>query len=98
VILDNGSIHLGEEVRRVVEAAGAHLVYLPPYSPDFSPIENFWSKVKSLLKTMGARSSQALLEAIEIAFKEYLKPISETGSLTAVIITHNYESRYTINQ
>jgi transposase len=74
VILDNCSIHLGEEVRHLIEAAGAHLVYLPPYSPDFSPIENFWSKVKSLLKTMGARSYQALLEAIEIAFNE----VSET--------------------
>jgi hypothetical protein len=77
VILDNGSIHLGEEVRRLVEAAGARLVYLPPYSPDFSPIENFWSTVKSLLKAMGARSCQALPESIEIAFNE----VSETDIL-----------------
>ncbi|NJR67680.1 MAG: IS630 family transposase, partial [Synechococcales cyanobacterium CRU_2_2] len=48
--------------------------YLPPYSPDFSPIENFWSKVKAILKTLGARSSEALIEAMEKAFLQ----VSET--------------------
>ncbi|MGB5972178.1 MAG: IS630 family transposase, partial [Nodosilinea sp.] len=59
VVMDNCSIHKGEEIRHLIEAAGARLVYLPPYSPDFSPIENFWSKVKSILKTLGARSYEA---------------------------------------
>lgn len=68
VVMDNCSIHKGEEIRRLIEEAGAKLVYLPPYSPDFSPIENFWSKVKSILKTLGARSYQALSDAIEAAF------------------------------
>lgn len=68
VLMDNCSIHKGEEVRHLIEAVGARLVYLPPYSPDFSPIENFWSKVKSILKTLGARTYQALAEAIETAF------------------------------
>ena len=48
--MDNAKIHLGEMVRKMIEEAGAKLVYLPPYSPEFSPIENFWSKVKSTLK------------------------------------------------
>lgn len=68
VIMDNCSIHKGEEIRRLIESAGARLVYLPPYSPDFSPIENFWSKVKTILKTLGARSYQALKDAIKTAF------------------------------
>lgn len=70
VVMDNCSIHKGEDIRALIEAAGARLVYLPPYSPDFSPIENFWSKVKSILKTLGARTYQALTEAIETAFGE----------------------------
>lgn len=70
VVMDNCSIHKGEEIRELIEGAGAKLVYLPPYSPDFSPIENFWSKVKSVLKTLGSRTCQGLLEAIEEAFKE----------------------------
>lgn len=70
VVMDNCSIHKDEEIRHLIEAAGARLVYLPPYSPDFSPIENFWSKVKSILKTLGARSYQALSSAIETAFEQ----------------------------
>lgn len=70
VVMDNCSIHTGEEIRHLIEAAGARLIYLPPYSPDFSPIENFWSKVKDILKTLGARTYQVLAEAIEIAFSE----------------------------
>lgn len=68
VVMDNCSIHKDEEIRHLIEAAGAKLVYLPPYSPDFSPIENFWSKVKSILKTLGARTYQTLSDAIETAF------------------------------
>jgi len=48
--MDNAKIHLGEMVREAIEKAGATLIYLPPYSPEFSPIENFWSKVKAILK------------------------------------------------
>jgi transposase len=70
VVIDNCSIHREDEIRPMIEAAQAKLVYLPPYSPDFSPIENFWSKVKSILKTLGARTYPALLEFIEKAFKE----------------------------
>ncbi len=50
VVMDNAKIHLGETIREEIEGAGARLVYLSPHSPDFSPIENFWSKMKAILK------------------------------------------------
>ena len=70
VVMDNCSIHLGEMVREMIETAGGKLIYLPPYSPDFSPIENCWSKVKSILKSIGARSYADLVEALDIAYGE----------------------------
>jgi len=74
VLMDNSSIHQAAVVRPLIEGVGARLVSLPPDSPDFSPIENFWSKVKNTLKTLAARTYQALSEAIESAFAE----VSET--------------------
>jgi transposase len=70
VIMDNCSIHKGEEIEQWITQAGAKLIYLPPYSPDFSPIENCWSKIKSLLRSMGARTYQDLAKAIEEAFAQ----------------------------
>ena len=65
VILDNlGAAHKGERVRQLVEARGCELVFLPPYSPDFSPIEEAFSKIKSLLRKAKARERDALVEAI----------------------------------
>lgn len=69
VVMDNCSIHKDDAIRKRIEAVGARLVYLPPYSPDFSPIENFWSKLKSILRTLGARTYPALSDALETAFK-----------------------------
>jgi len=70
VIMDNCSIHKGKEIENLIEMAGAKLIYLPPYSPDFSPIENCWSKIKSILRSIGARSYPDLAEAIETAFNK----------------------------
>lgn len=70
VLMDNYSIHKGEEIEKAVEAAGAKVIYLPPYSPDFSPIENFWSKVKGILRSLRARTYQALEQAIAEAFSQ----------------------------
>lgn len=70
VIMDNCSIHLGEEVRTLIEQAGAKLIFLPPYSPDFSPIENCFSKIKSILRAVGARTYPALVKAIDEAFSQ----------------------------
>lgn len=70
VLMDNYSIHKGEEVEKAIQEAGARLIYLPPYSPDFSPIENFWSKVKEILRSLGARTYQSLAQAISTAFEQ----------------------------
>ena len=59
VIMDNLSTHKGCQVRDAIEAAGARLLYLPPYSPDFNPIENAFAKLKALLR----KASQRTLEA-----------------------------------
>lgn len=70
VILDNCSIHKGETVAALIQAAGASVIFLPPYSPEFSPIENCWSKIKSLLRSLAARTHRELVEAIEQAFAQ----------------------------
>ncbi len=64
VVLDNLAAHKGERVRRLVEARGCELLFLPPYSPDFSPIEEAFSKLKALLRRAAARTRGALVEAI----------------------------------
>lgn len=70
VILDNCSIHRRLELEPLVEAAGAHLIFLPPYSPEFSPIENCWSKVKSILRSIETPDYKALEKSIEEAFSQ----------------------------
>lgn len=70
VILDNCSIHLGTAIEELIRQAGATLIYLPPYSPDFSPIENCFSKLKSILRTVEARTYPDLAKAIEEAFSQ----------------------------
>lgn len=64
VVMDNLSIHKGHRVRQLIEEAGCQLLFLPPYSPDFSPIEPMWSKLKSYLRRIGARTQAALDQAI----------------------------------
>jgi transposase len=70
VVMDNAKIHQGEMVREFIEKAGAKLLYLSPYSPEFSPIENFWSKVKSILRKTAARTYKDLIDAIANAMLE----------------------------
>lgn len=71
LVIDNSPTHkVTEEVTAALDAVGARLVFLPPYSPDFSPIEPFWSKVKTCLKSLGARTYQTLNEGIEWAYAQ----------------------------
>jgi transposase len=71
VIMDNLSSHKGPAVRRAVEAAGARLLYLPPYSPDFNPIENAFAKLKALLRKAAERTVGALWDRIGIALDAF---------------------------
>jgi len=65
VVMDNLSSHKGVRVRRAIEAAGAMLLYLPPYSPDYSPIEPAFSKIKQLLRSLAARTRDALWSSMQ---------------------------------
>jgi transposase len=67
VVMDNLSAHKRASIGALIASAGAELAYLPPYSPDLNPIEMIWSKVKSVLRTIGARTFDDLEEAIVVA-------------------------------
>ena len=67
VVLDNVGAHKPGNARRIIEAAGASLLFLPPYSPDLNPIELCWSKLKAALKEFGARTRATLDSAIRRA-------------------------------
>ncbi len=64
VIMDNLRAHKAAGIHEAIEQAGAQLHYLPPYSPDLSPIERCWSKLKTALRTAKARTREALEQAI----------------------------------
>jgi len=64
VVMDNLSAHKVPGVRQAIEAAGARLLYLPPYSPDFNPIEQLFAKLKALLRKAGERSVAGLWSRI----------------------------------
>ena len=64
VVMDNLSAHKVAGVEQLIQAAGAELLYLPPYSPDLNPIEKAWAKLKQLLRSAKARTAEALHQAI----------------------------------
>lgn len=64
VVMDNLSSHKAPKVREMIEAAGASLLYLPPYSPDFNPIENAFAKLKAHLRKAAERTVDGLWSAI----------------------------------
>ena len=70
VIMDNLSSHKSNHVTDAIESTGAKLMYLPPYSPDFNPIEKMWSKVKANLRQAEARTVRTLINAIGTAMRQ----------------------------
>lgn len=78
VIMDNLSAHKGKPIREAIEAAGASLLYLPPYSPDLSPIEPCWSKLKTFLRAAKARTRDALDAALKLAL-DTITPANARG-------------------
>lgn len=71
VIMDNLAAHKSTPVRDAIEAVGARLLFLPPYSPDLNPIENAFSKLKALLRKAAARSIEQLWDAIARIIQTY---------------------------
>jgi transposase len=69
VVVDNLSAHKAERIRQSLEARGCSLLFLPPYSPDFTPIEQAFSKLKAILRGLGARTREALEEAVRLAIE-----------------------------
>ena len=64
VVMDNLTAHKGDRVKELIEGRGCKLIYLPPYSPDFNPIEEAFAKIKALVRKAEARTREALVEAI----------------------------------
>ena len=64
VVMDNLSAHKVSGVRELIQAVGAQLLYLPPYSPDLNPIELAWAKLKQLLRSLQARTAETLEQAV----------------------------------
>jgi transposase len=67
VVMDNLGAHRPRRIRELIEQQGCELLYLPAYSPDYNPIEEAFAKIKNLLRKAGARSKEALVEAIGAA-------------------------------
>lgn len=71
VVMDNLGSHKGAGVRTAIEAAGASLLYLPPYSPDFNPIEQAFAKLKALLRRAAPRSFEAICDALKLILNRF---------------------------
>ena len=91
LVLDNCSIHKTDDIRKLCRKAGVALLFLPPYSPDFNPIENMWSKLKAGLRALKARrlipcwsrrSNRCLPPSLTLTYS--------TGVPTAATVTHNF--------
>jgi len=78
VVMDNLGAHRPGRIRELIEARGAELVFLPPYSPDLSPIEEAFSKLKNALRKVGARTHEALLGALAEALSS-ITPADAAG-------------------
>ncbi|HEX8128161.1 MAG TPA: IS630 family transposase [Pyrinomonadaceae bacterium] len=72
-VLDNLNVHKASQVEQVAEARGAQVLWLAPYSPDFSPIEHCWSKIKTLLRAAKARTREELERALARAIRQVTK-------------------------
>jgi transposase len=69
VVVDNLSAHKADSIRHAIAARGCELLFLPPYSPDFTPIEQAFSKIKAILRGLGARTKETLQEAVRLAIE-----------------------------
>ena len=70
LVMDNSSVHKSKLVMETIAELGLNVLFLPPYSPDFNPIELLWSKIKSILKKLKARTYESLINSVGFALSE----------------------------
>ncbi len=97
VIMDNLRAHKVAGIREAIEQAGAQVLYLPPYSPDLSPIEPCWSKLKTALRTAQARTREALEQAIAQALATSTVPDAHHWCLHCGYTLQSFKNRYSLN-
>jgi len=83
VVMDNLGAHRPQKIRELIEARGAHLVFVPSYSPDLNPIEQAFSKIKNILRKLGARTHEACLRRWRRRSLRSPLPTPQGGSTTA---------------
>ena len=81
LVMDNWTVHHGDDVRDLVDAAGCELLYLPTYSPDLNPIEHLFAKVKAFVKALRPDSTDTLVQA----FGDALRTVSQQNILKSVL-------------
>ena len=69
IIMDNYIIHKSKKIQDLIESAGCKILFLPPYSPDLNPIENYWAVIKSRIKKL-KRTCDDFQKAIDLAFRQ----------------------------
>lgn len=79
VVMDNLPVHQALVIRATIEVVGARLVFLPPYSPDLSPIEMCWSKLKHCLRTVKARTTTAINQALTTIINQQISSADAVG-------------------
>ena len=95
--MDNCTTYTGAEVEKPIKEPGAKLIYLSPYSPDFSPSENLWSLLKNILRSIKTPNDQELAKAREFAFNEVTeRKYLELAPVTAVLVPHFFDKSYSV--
>jgi transposase len=80
VVVDHLSAHKADRIRLAITTRGCEVLFLPPYSPDFTPIEQAFSKIKAILRGLGARTKEALQEAVRLAIEAITHTMPRRGS------------------
>jgi transposase len=93
VVMDNLAAHKDRRVREMIEATGARIIFLPPYSPEWNPIELAWSWLKRRLKTAAARTEEGVNNAIAMAMRVIGSEAPRKGSATAAMPLEKLEQR-----
>ncbi len=83
--MDNMRTHHSKAVKKVIEELKINVIFLPPYSPDFNPIEKMWSEIKSVLRNLRIRALSDLKNGVHISFSDVTPNDCETGFLLVLL-------------